>query len=75
MLPNLPQTIITYFGVLKAGAIGVMTNPLYMEKELIHHFNDSESRFLIALDRLWPKLNPLLPKFSIEKIFFYIHIR
>ncbi len=70
MLPNLPQTVIAYFGVLKSGAIGVMTNPLYMEKELIHHFNDSGSRFLIALDRLWPKLKPLLPKFSLEKIFF-----
>ena len=70
MLPNLPQTIISYFGVLKAGAIGVMTNPLYMERELIHHFNDSESRFLIALDRLWPKLEPLLPRFPLEKIFF-----
>ncbi len=70
MLPNLPQTIIAYWGVLKAGAIGVMTNPLYMEKELVHHFNDSESRFLITLDRLWPKLSPLLPKFSLEKIFF-----
>ncbi len=70
MLPNLPQTIISYWGVLKAGAIGVMTNPLYMEKELVHHFNDSESKFLIALDRLWPKLKPLLPKFSLKKIFF-----
>ncbi len=70
MLPNLPQTIIAYWGVLKAGAIVVMTNPLYMEKELVHHFNDSESRFLITLDRLWPKLAPLLPKFSLERIFF-----
>ncbi len=70
MLPNLPQTIIAYWGVLKAGAIGVMTNPLYMEKELVHHFNDSGSKFLITLDRLWPKLEPLLPKFSLEKIFF-----
>lgn len=70
MLPNLPQTVIAYFGALKAGAIVVMTNPLYMEKELTHQFNDSESRFLITLDRLWPKLEPLLPNFKyLEKIF------
>ena len=40
MLPNLPQTIIAFWGALKAGGIVVMTNPLYMEKELTHHFTD-----------------------------------
>ena len=32
MLPNLPQTVIAFWGAIKAGAIVVMTNPLYMEK-------------------------------------------
>ena len=27
MLPNLPQTFIAFWGVIKAGAIAVMTNP------------------------------------------------
>ncbi len=47
MLPNTPQTIISYWGILKAGGIVVMTNPLYMEKEIEHHFSDSGARFLI----------------------------
>ncbi|NCC24720.1 MAG: long-chain fatty acid--CoA ligase [Deltaproteobacteria bacterium] len=70
MLPNLPQTIIAYWGVLKAGAVAVMTNPLYMEKELLHHFNDSGAKVLITLDLLWPKLQPLLSRLGLEKIFF-----
>lgn len=69
MLPNLPQTILTYWGVLKAGGIVVMTNPLYMEKEIIHHFNDSKAKFLITLDLLWPKISSLLPKLPLQKIF------
>jgi long-chain acyl-CoA synthetase len=69
MLPNLPQTILTYWGVLKAGGIVVMTNPLYMEKEIIHHFNDSRAKFLITLDLLWPKISSLLPKLPLQKIF------
>jgi len=69
MLPNLPQTIIAYWGVLKAGAIVVMTNPLYMEKELIHHFQDSGSRVLIALDRVWPKIEPLKDRLGLETVF------
>ncbi|ACV69040.1 long-chain-fatty-acid--CoA ligase [Desulfohalobium retbaense] len=70
MLPNLPQTIITYWGLLKAGAVVVMTNPLYMEKELSHHLADSGTRFLVTLDRLYAKVAPLRPQLpELRKIF------
>jgi len=69
MLPNTPQCIISYWGVLKAGGVVVMTNPLYMEKELVHHFNDSEARFLITIDMLWPKINKLFSKLGVQKVF------
>ena len=46
-----------------------MTNPLYMEKELVHHFNDSQARFLITLDQLWPKINDLFSKLGLQKVF------
>lgn len=70
MLPNLPQTIICFWGVLKAGGIVVMTNPLYMEKELVHQVHDSGARFMITLDMLWPKIDALKEKLGIEKYFF-----
>jgi len=69
MLPNIPQAILSYWGALKAGAIVVMTNPLYMEKEIVHHFNDAQTKFLITLDLLWPKIEKLLPKLPLKKIF------
>jgi len=69
MLPNLPQTIIAYWGILKAGGAVVMTNPLYMEKELLHHFGDSQSKFLITLDLVWPKLADLLARLGLERVF------
>ena len=69
MLPNLPQTIIAYWGVLKAGGTVVMTNPLYMEKEMVHHFTDSQSRFLVTLDLLWPKISKLMPRFKLDRVF------
>ena len=68
MLPNTPQAIIAYWAILKAGAVAVMTNPLYMEKELVHHFQDSGARMLITLDMLWPKISPLLPKLDLETV-------
>ena len=32
MLPNIPQAVIAYYGVLKAGAVVTPTNPLYVER-------------------------------------------
>ncbi len=69
MLPNTPQTIIAYWGILKAGGTVVFTNPLYMETEIVHQFKDSGARFLITLDLLWPKIDALRPQLSIEKYF------
>ncbi len=66
MLPNIPQTIIAVWGVLKAGAVAVMTNPLYMEKELTHHFHDSQAHILITLDLLWPKIEALYDKLDLR---------
>lgn len=67
MLPNLPQTIITFWAVLKAGAIVVMTNPLYMEKELVHQLNDSGATFMVTLDHLWPKVAPIMKDVGVKK--------
>jgi len=69
MLPNTPQTIIAYWGVLRAGGTVVFTNPLYMETEIVHQFRDSGARFLITLDLLWPKIDALRPQLNIEKYF------
>ncbi len=60
MLPNLPQTIIAYWGTLYAGATVVFVNPLYMETELTHILEDSGARVLLTLDLLWNKHRPLL---------------
>ncbi len=66
MLPNIPQTIIAVWGVLKAGGVAVMTNPLYMEKELTHHFHDSDAKILITMDLLWPKIAALYDKLGLQ---------
>ncbi|MCQ2444800.1 MAG: long-chain fatty acid--CoA ligase [Mailhella sp.] len=66
MMPNMPQTVISFWGALKAGAVVVMTNPLYMEKELTHHFTDSNPKVLITMDLFWSKIAPLRDKLKVE---------
>lgn len=66
MLPNLPQTFIAFWGVMKAGAIAVMTNPLYMESELTHQIKDSGAKHLITLDIFWPKIAALRESLGLD---------
>jgi long-chain acyl-CoA synthetase len=56
MLPNCPQGVIAYYGVMLAGAVVVQTNPLYMERELKHQLVDSEAKAMICLDLVYPKV-------------------
>jgi long-chain acyl-CoA synthetase len=55
MLPNCPQAVISYYGVLLAGGIVVQTNPLYTERELEYQLNDSGAQIIITLDLLYSK--------------------
>ncbi|WP_027184875.1 long-chain-fatty-acid--CoA ligase [Desulfovibrio inopinatus] len=69
MLPNLPQTIIAYLGVLKAGCTVVMVNPLYMDTELNHILSDASIKALFILDRLYVKHKTLLDQHNLNNIY------
>jgi long-chain acyl-CoA synthetase len=66
MLPNCPQTIISYYAVLSIGAVTVLTNPLYVEKELEHQWGDSDVKAAIFLDIFWPKVETVSKDLNIE---------
>jgi long-chain acyl-CoA synthetase len=57
LLPNCPQTIIAYYATLSLGAVAVLTNPLYVERELIHQWSDAGVETAVILDRLWPRVD------------------
>lgn len=64
MLPNCPSLVIAYFGTLLAGGIVVMTNPLYMQRELEHQLRDSGAKLVVTLDLLVAKVTAVLPLLS-----------
>ena len=47
-LPNTPQLVFAYFGVLKAGGVLVMCNPVYKERELEYQIRDSGAEIIVA---------------------------
>jgi len=68
MLPNCPQTVIAYHAVLWLGAVVVMTNPLYVEREMEHQWGDAEAEFAVVLDHLFPKVEKVLPQTKVRAV-------
>ncbi len=54
MLPNCPQYVISFFAIVRLGAIAVNINPTYTPREVGLVANDSGLRVLITLDALAP---------------------
>jgi long-chain acyl-CoA synthetase len=70
LLPNVIPCVAAYFAILRIGAITVMNNPLYSDRELKHQFNDSGSTVLITLDLLGNRMIDLRPKTQIKQIIY-----
>ena len=68
MLPNTPQSVISYYGILFAGGVVVQTNPLYMERELEYQMNDSGAKAIITLDILFPRVSSVKNNTNLEHI-------
>ncbi|AGX05760.1 acyl-CoA synthase [Bacillus sp. NRRL B-14911] len=68
MLPNTPQSVISYYGILIAGGVVVQTNPLYMEREIEYQMKDSGAKAIITLDILFPRVSKAVPKTEIKHI-------
>ncbi len=68
LLPNTIPCVVAYCAILKIGAIVVMNNPLYTDRELEHQFNDSGAKVLVTLDLLSARMVKLRPSTSIKEI-------
>lgn len=67
-LPNCPQFVISFYAVLRLGAIVVQTNPMYVPRELEHILNDSEAETIITLDLLFDRVMEVKDKTRIKRI-------
>jgi len=74
LLPNIVQMVVATYGAWRAGAVAVMNNPLYTDRELEHQLNDSGSKYLVSLDVLVPRMMKLREKTKVTQI-ISCHIR
>lgn len=68
MMPNCPQAVIAYYAVLSLGAVTVMTNPLYVERELEHQWRDSGVKTVLSLDLFWEQIDKVRGRLPLERI-------
>jgi len=67
-LPNIPQVIIANMAIFRIGAVSVQNNPLYTERELAYQLNDSESKHVVTLTLLIPRMQKIKPQTQLQKI-------
>lgn len=66
VMPNCPQHVISFYAVLRLGAIVVEHNPLYTSRELLAQFKDHRAKVAIAWDKAAEKISG--PEFGIDAI-------
>ena len=69
-LPNCPQFVIAFFGILKAGGTVVNYSLLYSEDQLAYQIEDSETDIMVtlSLEALYPKMTALLKRSRVSKL-------
>jgi long-chain acyl-CoA synthetase len=70
-LPNIPQFVIAYYGILIAGGIVAAINPAYPKRELEYQANIAGLRFIIGLRENELLLKELIISCALETIILF----
>lgn len=67
-MPNIPQFVVAYFGILKAGGTVVAVNPTYPVDEIIMPANDANIEIMFTMSRFYDKVKAAREKSKIKRI-------
>ncbi len=67
ILPNMPQAIISAFGVLKAGGVAVFFDPRGEEEELQRQINDSGVEIAVVFGLILPRIDPIFSRTKLKQ--------
>lgn len=68
MLPNCPQYVISYYGILQAGGTVTQANPMLKGKELEYILVDSGAETIVIYEPLLPVLNQIIDRTPIKQV-------
>lgn len=67
-MPNTPQFVVAYFGILKAGGAVVAVNPTYPVDEILKPVNDAGIEVMFTLSRFYNKLTEVRKRSKLKRI-------
>lgn len=67
-MPNLPQFVIAYYGILKAGGVVVAVNPTYPVDEIVFPVKDAGIEIMFTLSRYYGKMKETRAKSGLKKV-------
>ena len=67
-MPNTPQFVMVYFGILKAGGVVVATNPLYTPDEIAHQVNDAGIEIMFVMSNFYKVIKAAQPNTRIKTV-------
>ncbi len=69
-MPNTPQFVIAYFGILRANAIVVTIDPMLKSEGLTKVINDNQSKAIVVLDAFIPLIDKIKGNTSLETVIY-----
>jgi long-chain acyl-CoA synthetase len=67
-LPNVPQFLTAFHGVLRAGGVVVPMNPQYKAREISHLLADSEASVVVSLADLVPRVEAVMDDTDLTRV-------
>ncbi len=67
-MPNCPQFVIAFYGILRAGGIVVPTNPQYVPREIAHQATDSGAETIVGLTMSWKTIKESRGQTPIKRV-------
>jgi len=67
-MPNIPQFIMAFYAILKAGGVVVATNPLYTPREIEHQLKDSGAEIMLVMSSFYNTVKQAQPNTKLRKL-------
>ena len=67
-MPNTPQFVMAFFGIVKAGGVVVATNPLYTPSEVAHQASDAGLEYMFVMTNFYETMKKAQPNTKIKKL-------
>jgi long-chain acyl-CoA synthetase len=67
-IPNTPQFVYVYYGILKAGGVVVATNPLYSPPQIIHQLVDSGIELMVVMSNFYTRIKEVQAQTPLKRL-------